>query len=102
MSHKIKTYADKLLSNEKFRKDFEREYRNLVISEKIAELRHKANLTQEELAKRIHTTKSAISRYESNNYEGYSVSLLERIAVACGADLRIGFVVKNNGHKVII
>ncbi|MCK5013666.1 MAG: helix-turn-helix domain-containing protein [Candidatus Omnitrophica bacterium] len=39
-------------------------------------MRHKAYLTQEQLAKRIHTTKSAISRYESNNYEGYSLSLL--------------------------
>ena len=102
MANKFKTYADKLLSNEKFRKDFEREYKNLVISEKIAELRHKANLTQEELAKRVHTTKSAISRYESNNYEGYSISLLQRIAVACGADLRIGFVVKRNGYRVVV
>jgi DNA-binding XRE family transcriptional regulator len=102
MAKAIRTYADKLLSNEKFRKEFEAEYKNLVISEKIAELRHKANLTQEELAKRVHTTKSAISRYESNHYEGYSVSLLQRIAVACGADLRIGFVVKSNGHKVVI
>lgn len=91
---KIKTYADKLLENKNFREDLEEEYKNLVISEKIAELRHKARLTQEELAKKIHTTKSAISRYESNNYQGYSVSLLQKIASACGADLRISFVVK--------
>lgn len=102
MKNKNKTYADKLLSNEKFRKDFEQEYENLVISEKIAELRHKANLTQEELAKRINTTKSAISRYESNKYEGYSVGLLHKIAMACNADLSIGFVIKSNGHKVVI
>lgn len=91
---KIKTYADKLLENKNFREDLEEEYKNLVISEKIAELRHKARLTQEELAKKIHTTKSAISRYESNNYQGYSVSLLQKIASACGADLRISFVIK--------
>ena len=102
MPKKVKTYADKLLENKKFRKDFEQEYKNLVISEKIAELRHKAHLTQEQLAKRVHTTKSAISRYESNNYEGYSISLLQKIAFACGADLDIGFVIKNNGRKVII
>ena len=91
---KIKTYSDKLLQNEAFRKGFEEEYKNLVISEKIAQLRHKARLTQEELAERVHTTKSAISRYESNNYNGYSVSLLQKIASACGADLRISFVLK--------
>jgi DNA-binding XRE family transcriptional regulator len=89
--NKIRTYADKLFADKKFREEFEREYKNLVISEKIAQLRHKARLTQEELAQRIHTTKSAISRYESNNYQGYSVSLLQKIAAACGVDLRISF-----------
>jgi len=102
MAKKITTYADKLLLDKKFKKDFEQEYKNLIISEKIAELRHKAHLTQAQLAKRIHTTKSAISRYESNNYEGYSISLLQKIAVACGADLRVGFVYKSNGRKVAV
>ena len=88
------TYADKLLENKSFKEDFEREYENLVISEKIAELRHKAHLTQEELAKRVHTTKSAISRYESDRYKGYSVTLLQKIASACSADLQISFVPK--------
>ena len=92
--NKVKTYADKLLANKDFRDEFEQEYKNLIISEKIAELRHKAHLTQEELAEKIHTTKSAISRYESNDYQGYSVSLLQKIASACGADLKIAFIPK--------
>jgi len=96
---KHRTYFDKLMEDKNFKEKFEQEYRNLVISEKIAELRHKAHLTQEELAKRIHTTKSAVSRYESNNYKGYSLSLLQKIAVACGADLEVGFVFKKNGRK---
>ncbi|MBF0330541.1 MAG: helix-turn-helix domain-containing protein [Candidatus Omnitrophica bacterium] len=90
------TYADKLLADERFKQDFEQEYKNLVISEKIAELRHRAHLTQEQLAERIHTTKSAISRYEGSRYQGYSLSLLQKIAVACGADLQVNFVVKKN------
>lgn len=102
MAQKAKTYADKLLSNKKFKRDFDQEYKNLIISEKIAELRHKAHLTQEQLAKKIHTTKSAISRYESNNYEGFSISLLQKIAVACGADLRVDFMIKNNGRKIMV
>ena len=92
--NKIRTYADKLLEDRGFSEQFEQEYKNLVISEKIAELRHKAHLTQEELARKVHTTKSAISRYESNDYQGYSVSLLQKIASACGADLRVSFVIK--------
>jgi transcriptional regulator with XRE-family HTH domain len=100
--NKKKTYSWKLLADRKFREEFEQEYKNLVISEKIAELRHKAHLTQEELAQRIHTTKSAISRYESNNYQGYSLSLLQKIAAACGADLQVGFVIKKNGGKNLV
>ena len=91
---KPRTYFDKLMENKNFREKFEQEYKNLVISEKIAELRHKAHLTQEELARKVHTTKSAISRYESNSYQGYSISLLQKIASACGADLRISFILK--------
>jgi len=37
MVKKVKTYADKLLESKKFRKDFEQKYKNLVISEKIAQ-----------------------------------------------------------------
>lgn len=92
--NKVRTYADKLLEDSSFREQFEQEYKNLIISEKISELRHKAHLTQEELAQKIHTTKSAISRYESNSYKGYSISLLQKIAAACGADVRISFVRK--------
>jgi transcriptional regulator with XRE-family HTH domain len=102
MPKKVKTYADKLLANKDFKADFEQEYKNLIISEKIEELRHKAHLTQEQLAKRVNTTKSAISRYESSSYKGYSISLLQKIATACNADLNVGFVIKDNGRKVII
>ena len=95
MKHKKnRTYADTLLEDTNFKEEFDREYDNLIVSEKIAQLRHKVNLTQEELAGRVRTTKSAISRYESNHYRGYSIGLLQKIAAACRADLRISFVLK--------
>jgi transcriptional regulator with XRE-family HTH domain len=86
---KVKTYIDNLMEDEKFRKSFDKEYKNLCIGEQIAEARHRANLTQTALAKRMDTTKSAVSRYESADYRGYTLKLLERIADACGAELRI-------------
>lgn len=92
--NKTPTYADKLLKDKAFSEQFDQEYKNLVVSEKIAQLRRRAHLTQEQLARRVRTTKSAISRYESNEYNGYSVSLLQRIASACGADLKVSFVLK--------
>lgn len=90
---KIKTYMDKLMDNKEFKNKFTQEYQNLLISEQIARLRHLSGLTQGALAQRIQTTKSAISRYESSNYHNYSLSLLNRIAFACGADLKILFII---------
>lgn len=91
---KVRTYFDKLMEDKSFKAKFDEGYKNFLISEKIAELRHKAHLTQEQLAKKVNTTKSAISRYENNGYNGYSVTLLQKIATACGADLRVSFVLK--------
>jgi transcriptional regulator with XRE-family HTH domain len=99
---KVETYMDRLMADAEFRKRFDEEYQNLCIGEQIARARHYARLTQSALAKRVHTTKSAISRYESAEYSGYSIPLLTRIAKACGADLRIIFVAckhrKNESH----
>lgn len=91
---RIKTYMDKLMRNKNFKEAFKEEYSTLLISEKIAELRKSAHLTQGTLAKRIHTTKSAISRYESANYNRYTLTLLKKIAHACGAEIEIKFVKK--------
>jgi len=91
---KNRTYMDKLMENKEFREKFDKEYQNLCIAEKIAEIRHKANLSQDDLAKRTNTTKSAISRYENSDYKSYSMPLLNRIAEACGAFVEINFVPK--------
>ena len=91
---KNKTYMDKLMEDKEFRERFDKEYQNLCIGEQIAMARHQAHLTQSVLAKRIHTTKSAISRYESADYSGYSLPLLTRIAKACGTDIKIVFVAR--------
>jgi transcriptional regulator with XRE-family HTH domain len=91
---KTKTYMEKLMNNREFRKRFDEEYQNICIGEQIARIRHRVNLTQDALAKRTHTTKSAISRYENSDYKSYSISLLNRIAEACGTVLKIDFVTK--------
>jgi transcriptional regulator with XRE-family HTH domain len=87
------------MENKEFREKFDKEYQNLCVVEKIAEIRHRANLTQDTLAKRTNTTKSAISRYENSDYKSYSMPLLNRIAGACGAVLEINFVPKNRKIK---
>ncbi|PIP19450.1 MAG: transcriptional regulator [Candidatus Omnitrophica bacterium CG23_combo_of_CG06-09_8_20_14_all_41_10] len=96
---KNKTYMDKLMTGKVFREKFNQEYQNLCIAEQIAQARHHACLTQSDLAKRIHTTKSAISRYENADYNKYGIALLTRIAKACGADLKIVFVVSKSAKN---
>lgn len=91
---KTKTYMDKLMKNKEFREKFDEEYKNICIGEQITGIRHRANLTQDALAKRTHTTKSAISRYENSDYKSYSIPLLNRIAEACGTVLKIDFLTK--------
>ena len=62
-----------------FKRDVEKEYINLKIGERIKQLRLESGMTQEELAKKLHTTKSAISRLE-NHAESMRLSTIERVA----------------------
>lgn len=57
----------------------EQEYENLRIGELIRQLRQEHHMTQEELAKRLGTTKSAISRLE-NHADSIRLETLERVA----------------------
>ena len=49
---KTKTYMDKLMKNKEFREKFDKEYQNLFIGEKIAEIHHRAKLTQDDSVNR--------------------------------------------------
>jgi ribosome-binding protein aMBF1 (putative translation factor) len=62
------------------------------VARKIFELRKKAGLTQAQLAKRIGTTASVISRLEDADYEGHSLAMLRRIAAALDKRVEIRFV----------
>jgi len=48
----------------------------------IRQFREELDLTQAELARRVGTTQSVISRLENDEYEGHSLSMLYRIAAA--------------------
>jgi ribosome-binding protein aMBF1 (putative translation factor) len=62
----------------------------------IYRLRTDARLTQQDLAKRVGTTASVISRLEDADYTGHSLAMLRRIAAALGRTVEIRFpAVKN-------
>ena len=62
------------------------------IARKIYELRTKAKLSQAELAGKVGTTQSVISRLEDADYDGHSLPMLRRIASALEKRVEIRFL----------
>jgi DNA-binding XRE family transcriptional regulator len=70
----------------------EQEQANLEIARKIYELRTKAKFSQAELARKVGTTQSVISRLEDADYAGHSLEMLRRIAAALEKRVEIRFL----------
>jgi transcriptional regulator with XRE-family HTH domain len=62
------------------------------VARKVYALRTRAKLTQKELAARVGTTPSVISRLEDDDYDGHSLAMLRRIAAALNKRVEIRFV----------
>lgn len=79
---------EELLQDEEFKEEYERLRPRYEAIRQIITARTEQHITQEELAKRIGTQKSNISRLESGNYNP-SLDLLIKIAEALGKQLNI-------------
>jgi DNA-binding transcriptional regulator YiaG len=73
-----------------FRDGVEREAGKIRIGLKIKKAREAAGLTQEEFARCMHTSKSAVSRME-NHAESVQLATLERVAAVFGKKLVVDF-----------
>jgi len=62
------------------------------VARKIFVLRESAGLTQKSLAERVGTTASVICRLENADYEGHSLTMLNRVAAALNQKVEIRFV----------
>lgn len=71
-----------------FAKDFDSGYEHFKIGVLLKQAREESGLTQEELALRLNTKKSAISRIE-NHAEDIKLSTLEKFARALGKRLHL-------------
>ena len=89
---KNKSWLDKQLKRPSFRKKFAEEAWRLSIAEQLTKIRLDAGLTQADLARKVGTTASAISRYENTDYDRYQVGTIRKIAEACGGKLRISII----------
>jgi DNA-binding XRE family transcriptional regulator len=71
-----------------FAKGYDKGYEQFKIGVMLKQARLEAGLTQEQVAKKLHTKKSAISRIE-NHAEDIRLSTLEGFAEAVGKHLRL-------------
>lgn len=72
-----------------YRKMFARALHQIDLVLLVRDMRQDAGLTQTELAKKVGTTQSVIARLEDAEYAGHSLTMLERIATACGVALKL-------------
>ena len=80
-----------LKKNPEFARDFDRGYAEYKIGMLLREARLNAGLTQDEIADRIKTKKSNISRIE-NHAEDIKLSTLEKFAAAVGKRVEVKIV----------
>ena len=70
----------------------EEETINAQVARMIYEARTQASLTQQELARLVGTKQPVIARLEDADYDGHSLSMLQRIATALNQRLEIHLV----------
>lgn len=85
----LKKYINERKKRDKrFAKKYEEGYDQFKVGVMLRHARESAGLTQEELAHRLKTKKTAISRIE-NHAEDIKLSTLERVATALGKRLQV-------------
>jgi len=88
MSDLKKYIKNRKSRDSKFALDYDSGYEQFKIGVLLKRAREEAGLTQEELAEKLSTKKSAISRIE-NHAEDIKLSTLKKFANALGKELRL-------------
>jgi len=91
MGKKIREMKDELLAGDEFRREYEALDEEFSIAAQLIEARTKANLTQEQVARRMGTTQSVVARLESG-HPLPSLRSLRRYASAVGSKVEIRLV----------
>ena len=88
MSDLKKYVKERKVKDATFAEGYESGYSDLKLGVMLRQARESAGFTQEELAKKLKTKKSAISRIE-NHAEDIRLSTLEKVAEALGKTLKL-------------
>ncbi|MBI3398725.1 MAG: helix-turn-helix transcriptional regulator [Deltaproteobacteria bacterium] len=85
----LKNYiSERKKRDKKFAEGFDEGYEQFKVGVMLRQARESAGLTQDELARRLKTKKTAISRIE-NHADDIKLSTLERVAAALGKRLQV-------------
>lgn len=88
MSDLKKYMSRRKATDSEFAEGFEEGYQSFKIGVLLKQAREASGLTQEEIAVKLHTKKSAISRME-NHAEDIRLSTLEKFAAVLGRKLEV-------------
>ena len=88
----LKRYIEKRIqTDQEFADGYDIGYQDFKIGEMLKQARLEAGLTQEEMAEKLHTKKSAVSRIE-NHAQDIRLSTLQNFASIMGKKLKIQLV----------
>jgi DNA-binding XRE family transcriptional regulator len=82
----------KKLEDKEFKEAFLEKQQAMKLGAEIAQLRKIAGLSQIQLADRAGMHKQNIARIENPDYSAFTLTTLQRIAVALGMKLEVNFV----------
>ncbi len=95
----LKSFKEKALKHPGVRKIYDELAPAYELRRKLVSLRQNAGLTQEQVAEKLHTNKSNISRLESvNTTISPKLSTIADYADAIGYDIKINFVPKKKSE----
>lgn len=90
--HDHEAFLDRARARKGFTQAYDALELEYAVASQMLKARSRAGLTQDVVAERMGTTKSAISRLESAGKHAPSLSTLKRYAAAVGCDLQVRLV----------
>ncbi len=96
--NKIEKAIQQFRSDPEHARLFDEALAEVTLSERMADLRLIAKLTQKELADRLNVSQAYIAKLETGGYDRCGIGHLRTIALACGHELRIDAMFEPNGR----
>ena len=89
---RFRDYLKEELKNPEFKKAFDREEIFAELAIQIAKFRQASGLSQQDLARRLHTTQQTVSRLESTTNRSLSLNTLIKLAEVLHRRLRVELI----------